>query len=152
MSLAAIRTELKTVIEAVSGIGNVYDYLRYSNSEKNFKDLFKADKKINGWQITRQATSEETESQNYNNIRTHKFLIWGIYSAKDVDASEKTFQDLVEAVTAALRTAGKSPQPLSGTALYVEPPQVEKIEYRCFGGVLVHSVDISVEVTEYVTF
>jgi hypothetical protein len=151
MSLADIRTELKTVLEGVSGIGQVYDYLRWSNTEKDFKSIFKASNdKINAWQITRRGAAENIYNQNHINIQEHNMLIWGIYGAKDADASEKTFQDLIEAILAAIRTAGKGPQPLSGKALFVGPPQVEKVEHRIFSKLLVHSCDIGLKVKEYI--
>ena len=153
MSLANIRGELKTVLEGVTGIGKVYDYLRYTKRQDSFFDLFKtSNSKIHAWQITRPATEEKSHNQNNSNLRRHNILIFGIYGLSDAAATEKTFQDLIESVCTALRTAGKQPSPLSGTALRMGPPQVNTVDYRRFGKVLSHGCDIKLCVDEYISF
>jgi len=56
MPLAEIRTQIKTILEGVSGIGIVHEYERWAADWKGFLDLFKdANGWINGWSITRRA-------------------------------------------------------------------------------------------------
>jgi len=76
--------------------------------------------------------------------RTHQFKIYGVLALKDDDATEVTFQALVEGVCTALRTNGT----LNSTAEESGPPQVPVLEPRLFGGVLVHYCEIVLEATE----
>ncbi len=150
MSLTAIRTELKTVLEAVTDIGPVYDYIRHAPLEKKWKLLFKTSSKIlHTWFITRTAVKDEWLTSCENAIRTHSFQILGFFALKDDDASEKTFQDIIDLVVTALRNAAKQP-PLSGTALSMTTPQAEPIDHRDFLKVLTHACQITFTVNEYI--
>src|SRR3990172_1080001 len=99
MSLANIRTQIKTILDGVSGIGIVHDYDRYVNDWNKLLSLFKptTQAKINGWVITRTATPAQW-SAIARRHRVHSFLIRGFYSHDDASASEITFQALIESI------------------------------------------------------
>jgi len=97
VSVAAIRDYLKTKIAAVPGVGVVHNYERWAADWGALVNLYVSNDKLNGWHITRRSTPESWDSMPVVE-RYHTFEISGIYALKDADASEKTFQDLVEAV------------------------------------------------------
>lgn len=149
MSLAIIRTEIKTVLEGVSGIGMVYDYIRHAPKESIWKVLFTTSlNRLHTWQITRTGVKDDWLTTCENGIRRHSFQVLGYYSLKDDDASENTFQDLTDSVMTALRNAAKSP-PLSGTALNMTTPQAE-IYHKDYYKVLTHACCIKFTVDEYI--
>src|SRR3990167_4248814 len=96
MSLALIRTEYKTILEGIASIGKVHDYERWSVEWKKFLDGFKsADNKIKGWTITREKT-DEVFIPGPGAERRHTMVVRGYLGLDDTNASEKTFQDLIE--------------------------------------------------------
>jgi len=119
MSLATIRTQLKIIVAAVSGVANVHDFQRWAAEAENFKTLFEdtANKKIQSWMITRDQSLEDDEATQQN-YRRHRIRIMGVHTLSDDDATEKTFSDLMEAVCDALRTDNN----IGGTAESSGPP------------------------------
>lgn len=151
MALSTIKSNLKTALEAVTGIGQVHDYIRnWSGTNKTFFHLFESSKKVHAWQITRRKTPEKGINTNNSNERRHEILIFGVYGVNDLNASEKTFQDLIEAICVKLRDEAKQPAPLSGAVLRMGWPQVETVEFRFWNGRLVHACDIGLWVDEYI--
>ena len=144
MSLSAIRTQIKTTLEGVSGIGTVHEYERWANDWKGFLELFKTSANvINGWMITRRKTPERWRTaEEYE--RVFEFAILGVYGLKDDDATEKTFQDLIEAICAAFRQdpdlggACETTHPEFGSLAGRSGVQVEVVENRVLGSVLCH--------------
>lgn len=149
MGLAEIRTEIKTILESVEGIGKVHDYERHTVDWKTFISLFTdTDNRINGWTITRSQVREAQHASLGANIRTHNFRIRGYFGLKDSTQSEKTFQGLIDTVCSAFRTK----ETLNGTSLKAGPPSVGTISRRHFSGILVHTCDITLEAQEYIQF
>jgi hypothetical protein len=146
MSLIAIRNELGQIIETVTGIGTVHQYLRWSNTYDGFLNLFKdTDDKINGCMITRVKTPEEWVAGGRTTERSHTMKVICIYGLKDADASELYFQDvIVEGICVALR-AHKT---INNRQAHLGVPQVEIVEPRKFGNVLCHYAEITVSVVE----
>jgi len=145
VSEVAIRAQIKTIMEGVSGMGIVHDYVRWASTWEKFLEFFKtSSKKINGATITRVKTPEECESSNHNS-RRHRYLIRLYYGLKDDAATEITFQLLVENTCAAFRAK----RTLNDTAEDSGPPQVEVVELRMFGSVLCHYGEISLEAEEF---
>lgn len=105
--------------------------------------LYVANDKFNGWHITRRATPE-----NWGDLPTvkrhHSFEIAGIYALNDADASEKTFQNLVEQVMNLFRFDFE----LGGHCLMAGPLNLETLEARMFGAVLCHVAVIKLPVQE----
>jgi len=146
MAFSDIRTQIKAILEGVPGIGQVHDYGRWTADWSRFLATFKSDGRINGWLITRRASSEQLFGENVPPVhhRTHEFVIEGYYSLRDDVASERSFQDLIEAICQAFR----GNLTLNGTALVSEPPQVESVDSNMFGSTLVHTTRIVIRATE----
>lgn len=145
MRLTSIREQIKAILEGVSGIGVVHDYQRWSATWEKFLDHFKdPDGKINGWVFTREKTPATCESATHES-RVHSFKIRGYYGLKDEDATELTFQDLIENISAAFRAK----RTLNSTAEDSGPFQVDLVEPRLFGSVLCHYCELTLEVEEF---
>jgi len=149
MGLAEIRTQIKTLLETVPGIGKVHDYERLTRDWNTFLSFFRdSNGRINGWTIGRLFAREKFRGASPVNIRTHQIVIRGYYGLKDSLETDKTFQSLIESICAVLR----SNSDLNGSCFRSDPPQVTKIYPRTFGGVLVHYTEIVLSVEEYVAY
>lgn len=144
MSEAAIRAAIKSTLESVSGMGTVHDYVRWADNWGDFLSLFKTESnKINGWCFSRvktpmlQRTIGEVE-------RAYIYTLRGYYGLKDSDATEKTFQALIEAAQEAFLTdetlggACETTRPDSGPMNGAVGLQADIVEIRKFGTVLCH--------------
>lgn len=150
MSLEAIRSQYKTLLEGIGGIGKVYDYERSTSGDwAKFLALFKtAGNKIHGWTVTREKTLERFLAGS-SSERIHEMVLRGYYAVDDAGASEKTFQDLIETICSALRPKTT----LGGKADQVEAPlQVSIVEPRDFGGVLCHYAELRQRAQETTSF
>lgn len=107
MSESAIRAQIKTTLEAVTGIGSVHDYERYPRSLADFFLAMTSGSPalVNGWVIHRQSTesSRATLGVNGQIERIHTFKIVGFYQLDDATGSEKDFQALLEEVYEAFK-------------------------------------------------
>lgn len=138
MSLSLIRDQIKTILLGVSGVGTkVHDYERWAKTWEDYLAFFKSNGLIKGWTITRSSTPE-VESTTTTNMRTHTFLIRGYYSLDDSAGTEKTFQDIIEAIAAAFRV---NPT-LNGQAFDSGPLQVDMVGNVLFGSVLCHFCEL----------
>lgn len=148
MSLTTIRTQIKTLIEAVSGIGNVYDYERYCNDWATYKDIFVKNDKVNTWDIKRERFSSSSHGGSGGvTDRTFDFAIRGFYALNDALASEKTFQDLTDLVLAKFEN---NPD-LNGIAHIVHQPIIGDFSIGKLGDVLVHIVTIHLSIDDRIT-
>lgn len=146
MSQADILAEIKTIVAAVPGIGAVHDYERSARSPADWLDIMTAGGIINGWTISREETAAEWEYHTANRLR-HTFRIRGYYAVDDVNASEKTFQALVDAV----RLAFNGEETLSGEALISGPAQLSLVAIREMApdsGYYVHVAELTLAVEE----
>lgn len=148
MSLSTVRTEIKTILEALDGIENVYDYKRYCKDWKTYKNLFKKGYQINTWEITRPSFEYIVHGSDSCQRKTHNFLIRGFRALDDSLASEKTFQDLVEIVANSFRDKPK----LNNTAEVVNVPIVGRTFEDFLGSVLCHVCEIEVNIREREVF
>ena len=145
MSLSTVRTQMKTMLESVSGIGEVYDYKRYSNDLTTYKNLFVEGSKVTTWEIIRDTFSMNVHGGSGGvEDRTHNFIIRGFYSLNDKLASEKTFQDLVDTVIEVFR----DDPTLSGVANIVNMPVEGSFSMEKLGNVLCHKVEINISISE----
>ena len=152
MSFSAIRDQVKTTLSGVSGIGQVHDYRRHTIFWTDFYARHVNNMQVNNWEITRlknmtsiAAISNSAGLLPYYHY-AHQIQILGHMSLKDEDATEKTFQDLVDGVLDALRQNYS----LSGLLIFPMKFNAPVIKAEKFGGVLVHYTEISVEATERV--
>lgn len=147
MSETAIRTEISGLLGSVTNIGKVYDYERWAADWATFINLFKANiggvDQIRGWEIGRKAAQAQYDS-NAEELTTHQFVIRGYMGVKDSDATEKTFNTLIEAIRTKFRFNFK----LNGTCELAGPVNVDLIDTRTFGSVLCHYCELSLPVQE----
>lgn len=150
MSEALIRTEIAGLLGSVTNIGKVYDYERWAADWAVFINLFKTRinnvDQIRGWEIGRKAAPAEYDSNNEETTR-HQFFIKGYLGVKDSDATEKTFNTLIEAIRTKFRFNFK----MNGTCELVGPVSVDLIDTRTFGSVLCHYCELSLPVQELFT-
>ncbi len=150
MSEALIRAQIKTILEGVSGIGEVHDYERLSLSLGEYLELMTtgtgASKKVNGWTIHRESTASEM-SDFQKVMRNHTFRIHGIYEVDDDDASEITFQGIVDAIF----TAFMAEPDLNGSALEADPINVVSADMDEFAGRAFHVAELSLVAREEVS-
>lgn len=147
MSLSLIRTEYKTILETVANIGIVHDYARLATDWKKFLEFFKTNiggvEMIRGWEISRESSPEEEDfisgvSPNAIVDRSHVMLIRGYAGLQDASATEKTFQDLIEAILTTFRPL----HTLNGQAIKTRRMRVDLVTEREFGGVLCHYAEL----------
>jgi len=143
MSEAAIRAEIKTILEAVTGIGVVHNRRRWTRSFPTYFSLMTSGGIVNGWQIHREATSSEWVS-DVQVERSHVFSIFGVYGQDDENDSESTFQALIESIFQAFRDA----HTVGGTALNSELLHVESVGEEEHAGTLYHVCELVLAVRE----
>lgn len=129
------------------GIGVVHDYERWAVNWSDLLGHYQTYGKLNGWAISRKATPAEWSAMPMAE-RVHTFQITGIYSLQDATASEKTFQDLIEAISDTVNRALVADPSLGGACLTASPLAVKTVEPRLFGEVLCHYCELILTVTE----
>ena len=143
-TLAEIRAAIVAELNAIAAIGVVHDYERYAAREGDFRTLYLYDlgageKQIRGWYVRRLSTVE-TSAALGRFEETHQWLIRGFMAIDDASASEKTFDDLIEAIRARFR-ANESLGGLIASVVAPGGKGVDLVESQpvLFGGVLCHS-------------
>jgi hypothetical protein len=152
VSLATIRAALKTRLETVTDVGVVSDWEPYVSRDEDLQTYFKSDSLdyLCGWTITRESTQEQHHTMVRKNLSVHTMVLRGYRALDEVGQTEQAFQDLVEAVCAALRV--EIAERFSGTVVMVDPPQVRIVEPRTFTEALVHYAEIAVKVAAAVGY
>lgn len=134
MGANAINTQISAILETVDGMGIVHRYERWAAHWSEFLAQFRdANGLINGWMVSRQATPAEWAGNPFVE-RTHSFRLRGLYGHNDAEATEITFQDLVDAV----QDAFDGNPTLNGAVKDHQPLQVKTVELRVYGTVLCH--------------
>ena len=148
MSLSTIRTQIKVLIGQIitASIGTVYDYKRYCNNLATYSDLFVRGAKVNTWEIEREGFSRDERGGDSGVERiTHAFVVRGYYALDDANASDKVFQDsYVEPIA----TKFMDNPTLDGVVEIINMPVTGNISTVMFGGVLCHSAEIRLSITE----
>jgi hypothetical protein len=141
MSVALQRAQVKTVVEAVSGVGVVHDYQRNDNDPTVADDWYVREGKVNGWFIQTNPLDPDvfTTSEIQHNT---EFILTGYLEVNDELKSRKTAEDLTQTLVTAIISA----RTLSGTATHthtVKPMPLEHIQIAVGqGSVLCHRVVI----------
>jgi len=147
MSLETVRTKLKTELEAISGMGVVHDYLRWSVNWKDYVDKFKSGGKINAAWLEVRSSVGDREAITNATARTWAFRLNMIMSLKDADATQKTFDSLVETVLNAMspgdRTFGRAVQK-------AEPAELIDNDHLMHSEVFVHHAEIEIMVEDII--
>jgi len=152
MSYQTIRDQVKIILESVTNIGNVHDYIRSTVFWNDFFTKHKDTNQILTWEISRISTAEEVWSvQNAagsepNFHDTHSIVIVGHMSLQDSTATEKTFQDLVTAI----QTKFRQNNDLNGTVIIPKQLQVKSVGHANYAGILVHRAVLTYEAIERV--
>ncbi len=152
MSLATIRTKIKTLLESISSVGTVYDYKRYAKDWATYKTLFTEDDKVNTWEIQRDSGSAWAEATNQVNRRRHVFTIRGFYAVSDSGSSEKTIDNMLEDIIDKLRGYADLDATAERVSFDPNDPMTWTTTYNYLGPVLCHVVEIYFMVQEYTTF
>ncbi len=144
MALANNIQAVKTILEGVGGVANVYDRVRNWQTEKQFLDGARtAGGGVQCWFITREATTAEDRGARLT-ARRHTLAVHGYAGVEDAAASETSFQALVESAVAALGADRK----LKGTARHSRPAQVRAVDFRILSNVLCHHAEIVLTVED----
>jgi len=144
MSETTLRAGIKTILDATTSIGMVYDYERWAKDWGSFIALFK-DKtsgKIFGFEITRNGFKLEKITKKFK--VTHNFVIKGYCGLQDGSASEKFFNAAVEAVMMNLLSSKITGE--QGESY----PEGGRIVPKMFGTILCHTTEIRIDVAEIV--
>ena len=149
MSLAVLRSAIKTAIESVANVGLVHDYEPYLKTDAELRTFFQVSDAaaILGWTITRERT-EETDEFTEVDRDSHLMVIRGYAALNGQAATEKAFQDTIEAVRARLRQERVN---RFGNLFDVHPPNVRTVEAREYVGKGVHYCEITLACDEEVT-
>lgn len=152
MSEAGIRAAIDTIVSAVTSVGQVHDYLRWTASIEDFESVFKttigSTDQVCAWMIRYDGFTAERDQfraggkEGIN--RVHQFAIVGIMGVDDSAGTEKTFAALVEAIANALDDAETI---RAGTYFEADPAQA-RVEYRTVAGVLCHYAEVTQKVWE----
>ncbi len=133
MAYTDITTAVAAVIGTASGTANIYQYRRYnSGDDEQMKTLFEDSNVINTWQITR--TGAESSFDDCTVDRINEFTINGYYSIDDTNASETTFQEIVNQVMQKFDL--ETNMTLSGNVShFAQPAQLPVFESVMYGGI-----------------
>src|SRR4030065_1596984 len=138
MSEATIRQQIYTILSAVSNIGRVYDYERWTSDWGRYIELFKTTvngaAQVRGWELGRKAPITEDETS----VKKHTYFLRGVMGVQDAGATEKEFNTLIETVSNTFRNNKE----LNGAALGHDFIQVETLGTRMFGSVLCHFAEL----------
>lgn len=152
--LAAIREQIKVILQGVPGIGVVHDYERWIPDWMKLLELYKdADGRINGCAFARekrekrQATMGETE-------KAHIIVFHRVMGLRDSNATGIIFDDHLEV----LADAFDDYETLNGVCRTINPDwgpmegvvglQIDAIAIREFGKVLCHYAECRLCVIE----
>lgn len=137
-TLAQIRGGIAAKLGTVAGIGVVHDYERFAKRDAEFQALFKTGGTIKGW-IVRRVSTREMRPAIGRHVVWNRWRIRGYMSLDDSAATEKSFDDLVEAI----RDAFRADETLGGLVADLTENeqfgiQVEDSGPVLFAGVLCH--------------
>lgn len=133
-----IRTRIKTTMQAVSGVGQVHDYERFSIEPSTFVSFFVSNSHVNGWTIS---LGMESSWSAFSSVdRLYRITIRGYRVVNDAEGSAKLFGEELDGVMTALENdwhLNGIVETLDGGLKGTDP------EYRMFGEVLCHYVEIA---------
>lgn len=143
-----ILPELIAILEAVDGIGNVYEFPQHSAFIEKHKELFVTDEnKFHVWWPSRVGW-EATGGLSAQVFRRHTIELIGHYALSNSNESEKEFQSVIENI--ANRFDRRSNFSLDDTIDQHLPAQMEKSDVM-FAGVLCHKAIIRITAEDEAT-
>ncbi len=144
MSLSSIRSALKTKLDAITGIENVFDYVYWTDDWQTIYDNFAKDSRINCWFIGL-TSRESSEITNGIISREYTFDLFAYYSFKSSNESSKSFEALLDAVQNDFETSHSFVN-----ATNVNSVELVSIESTLFAGTPAHRGNIRISITEEV--
>lgn len=154
MSESGARSRIKTVIETVSNVGVVHDYMRWAVEWPTLVALLKTTvsgvSKLRGWMIT--CEGMPATANEFGPIptarRDYRYRVRGYYALDDSAATEKTFMAQVIAVCDAL----DNDTTLHNATNYYDCSlaNAETVGHITLGEVLCHYCEITITVTELI--
>jgi hypothetical protein len=140
------------LLQTISGVGpNVYNQIRFSNDDAQFKALFvdattnPAAPIVRTWMVSRDATAANDEAMQAMS-RTHTIAMTGFMAFQD-GVSSPVWEAAIEAICAAFLPYFV--RHFSGQFDWSGPPRVEGNKLVFFGSVLCHTARIIHPVREY---
>jgi hypothetical protein len=159
MTVAAIRTAIKTLMLTVPDIGVVHEYERYTTDMAGVRALYVSvpHNQLRGWFVRRQSTKEVGRIQN-RSVEIIRWQIRGFMALDDSAQSELVMDGLVES----LRDVFRVNETLSGTVDQCAVPQpgggsgeaglqVEDFGPVMFASVLCHHARLGLNTYRYLT-
>jgi hypothetical protein len=151
MGLPQIKARIVAQLQAVSGIGKVYDRMRLITDEKTEGTDLVANSQFNAWFVMRE--SKQLTDMNVNQAMTEQkdlIVVRGFLGVKDSADSEKQMDALVDAVLVALNSDRRPPSKLGNLVVEADPPQLRLQDLREFGPrkVLCHHAEIVLAVQQ----
>lgn len=147
MAFEPIRDAFVKLLEDVEGIGVVHNRIRHAVFWDKFFEVVNKNNRLSTWEVSRRALAQEiaaVQGASGNEpcfTDTHTLLLVGRLAVNDEDESELLFQDIIDAVTKAIRFNNR----LGGAYLQPAFMQTEVIEHRTYGGALVHYCEMTLE-------
>lgn len=153
-----IRAAIKARLETVPGIGVVHGYSRYARRSADMVGFYQDGDggPIRGWHIRRprrtQTAGRDGRGGGSNTPRSvvNQWLMEGFLSLQDGDASERAFDELLEAIVLAFDdddTLGGVV--ISCTTDQAAGVQVDVNEHAMFGSVLCHRAKLILHTRHY---
>ena len=143
-----IRDKIKAMFEAVAGVGKVHAYERYTQKQSDLVEFYKdtASGRLLGWHISRVAT-REVYIDIGRWVIDHDWKIRGFMALDDADATQQTFDTLIEAIRDAFRADSSLGDLVFSTVIEEKNNQagvqVEEVAPVLFAGVLCHSARLA---------
>jgi len=153
MSEATVRASIKTLIEAVSNVGLVYDHEPFAATWDEYVDQFKCKvlgrDQVRAWTISMEAMPRErltvASARNTHNQARFNYKVRGYCGFNEECETETEFMTVVIAVLNKLDTGI-----VTGNAYNAPVAQLDNYVPRTFGGVLCHYAEITQEVIEII--
>ncbi len=135
--ITQIRARVKSDLQAITGIGVVHDYERFTVDPATFAAFFISAGHVNGWTVA--AGMDSAWSSTHEVDRFYRVTIRGYRVVNDAEGSQKLFDEQIDTVMTALENDWK----LGGLIENLEGGiDAGDPEYRLFGEVLCHYIEI----------
>ena len=135
-----LRARIKTDLQAVSGIGQVHDYERFSNDPTSFVSFFVSAGLVNGWTVV--VGMESRWSSGHEADRFYRVTIRGYRVVNDASASAKSFDEEIDGVMTALENDWHLNHLVENLEDGIDATDPD---YRVFGEVLCHYIEIRIK-------
>lgn len=148
-TVTQINAAIVALMNTVPDIGQVHGYERYARQLSEMLALYQTGDQVRGWHVRRAATREISPDVG-RYVVDHDWQLRGFMSLSDADASERTFDALIETI----RDAFRADDTLGGvvdTMITDERAgvQVQESTPVMFAGVLCHSVRLALTTRHY---